>query len=319
VWEALWFAPGAPLGLIAARTVLGANALWIVLSRPDLPDLVSWPAAFWSGVPGALRLRYLMLPVGPLVEKAAYAGLCLALVAVVAGVLPRLSCFVAAALLYHFAPFEEILTTSNGPYLGGLTVPVLGLFILSFTPAPSRGDEPSPEYRWPLTLIRLLIACQYLFAGIAKLHFTGLHWISAENIEATALVFMTYEARPPWAHWLVGHPVLAGLTGAGVLSIELLFVLAVVSKAAARVLASAAAVSHLFLLQVFGIAPLSLPLLLLFLDWDALDRRHSTLAVTSVSMRPSSGQKDRSSARSSSAPNRARKRTRKLLTGVIPS
>ena len=272
-WDALWFSPGSPLGPIAARTVLAANALWIVLSRPDLPDLVSWPGAFWSVVPHSLRLRYFLLSGAPLVEWAAYAALCVSLVAALAGVLPRLSCFAAAALLYHFAPFEEILTTSNGPYLGGLTLPVLGLFVLSFIPAPSRGAAPSPEHRWPLTLVRVLVAFSYLFAGIAKLRLTGGHWVSAENLEATALLFMTYEARPPWADWLVGHPVRAVLTGATLLSIELAFILAVTSKTAARILVPAAAAAHVFVLQAFGVVPLSLPLLLLFVDWDSVDAR----------------------------------------------
>ncbi len=269
--EQFWFRPAAPLGLIAARTLLCANALWIVLSRPDLPYLPGWPAELWAGVPVGLRLRYLIVPVGTLVEQAAYGVLCLALLAGLLGLAPRVSCFVAASLLYHFAPFEEILTTSTGPYLHGLTLPVLGLFILSFASRPTLGSEPSPEHRWPLVLLRTLLAFSYLFAGFAKLTLTGPGWMSAENIEATALLFMTYEARPPWGHWLVDHRTLAGAAGVATVAFELLFISAVFSKRAAFVVIPVALAYHLVAFEALGVALLNAPLLLMFLDWDAID------------------------------------------------
>jgi hypothetical protein len=270
-WEQLFFRSAAPLGPIGARTLLCANALWIVLSRPDLADLPGWPPELWARVPPGLRCRYFILPVGTAIEQVAYGALCLALVAGLLGLVPRLSCFVAASLLYHFAPFEEILTTSTGPYLGGLTLPVLGLFILSFARTPALGSEPSPEHRWPLALVQMLLAFRYLFAGVAKLTLTGPGWMSVENVEATALLLMTYETRPPWGHWLVDHPALALAAGVGTVALELSFIGAVFSRRAAWVVMPAALALDLLAFQTLGVAFLNAPLLLLLLDWDGID------------------------------------------------
>jgi hypothetical protein len=270
-WDHYWFRPAFPLGLIAARVLLAANALWIVLSRADLADLAGWPPELWAGVPLGLRLRYLILPVAPSLEQAAYVLLGTSLLAALVGVAPRVSCFVAATLLYHFAPFEEILTTRTGPYQGGLTLPTLGLFVLSFVPAPGWRSAPSPDCRWPVVLVRVLLAFSYLFAGVAKLTLTGLHWVSAENIEATALLFMTYEAPPPWAHWLVDHPWNARLAGIGVWAFEMLFVSAVFWRTAARIAVPLGLAYHMFVFEVFGSFPFNAPLLLLMVDWDALE------------------------------------------------
>ena len=268
-WCSFWFRPAGPRGLLAARALLGVNALWIVLSRSDLADLAGWPPELWAGVTAALRVRYLIPPGGAWLERAAYGVLVVSLVAAVVGVVPRLASFVAAALLYHFAPFEQILITPTGPYQGGLTLPTLGLFIVAFSPTPRGASEPSPDYRWPLQLLRLLLAFRYLFAGIAKLTLTGLHWPSAENVEATALLLMTYEARPPWAHWLVDQPMNASLAGIGLLAFELAFVGAVFSPAAARIMTPLAVGLHLFFFETLGVFPLNAPLLLFFVDWDA--------------------------------------------------
>jgi hypothetical protein len=270
-WNDFWFRPASPLGPIVARVLLAANALWIVLSRPDLANLAGWPPELWAGVSPGLRLRYLILPVALPWEQAAYGALCVSLLAAVLGVAPRVSCFVAAVLLYHFAPFEEILTTKTGPYQGGLTLPNLGLFVLSFLPAPIRGSAPTPDHRWPVALLRMLLAFSYLFAGLAKLTLTGPHWMSAENIEATALLFMTYEARPPWAHWLVDHAWNARLAGIFVVAFELLFISAVFWRVAAWIAVPLGFAFHMFLFKALGVFPFNAPLLLLLVDWDAVE------------------------------------------------
>jgi hypothetical protein len=269
-WEGFWFRPAFPLGLIVARVLLAANALWIVLSRADLADLAGWPSELWAGVSPGLRLRYLILPVAPSLEQAAYFLLGASLLAAFLGITPRVSCFVAATLLYHFAPFEEILTTRTGPYQGGLTLPTLGLFILSFVPAPAWGSAPPPDCRWPVVLLRMLLAMSYLFAGVAKLTLTGPHWMSADNIEATALVFMTYEVPPAWAHWLVDHPWNARLAGIGMWAFEMLFVTALFWRTLAWIAIPLGLAFHLLAFEAFGSFPFNAPLLLLLVDWDAL-------------------------------------------------
>jgi hypothetical protein len=268
-WDDFWFRPAGAANLIAARMLLCAHALWIVLSRPDLPDLAGWPPELLARVDGGLRLRYLILPVAPVFERVAYLALWLALVAGLLGMRPRVSCFVAATLLYHFAPFEAILTSNTGPYLGGLTLSVLGLVAVAVAPAPSLLAPASADHRWPVVLLRALLGLAYSCAGLAKLRLTGVHWMSAENIEATALLFMTYEARPMWAHWLVGRPLNAAAVGAGALALDLVFVSAVFSSSAARVLVPIALAANVLAFPMLGLAFLDAPLLLLFVDWES--------------------------------------------------
>ena len=58
-WDRFWFAPEPALNLAAARIVLAAQALWILLSR-DIPALSALPPAFWAEVPASARWRFLV-------------------------------------------------------------------------------------------------------------------------------------------------------------------------------------------------------------------------------------------------------------------
>src|SRR5262245_63081429 len=107
-WDRFWFQPASPTGLTVARALVAANTLWILLSRRDLPDIVSWPPEFWASVDRFTKLRF-MVGVLPLeAERALYVLLYIALVAALVGVRARIACLVAGLLLYHFAPLEEI-------------------------------------------------------------------------------------------------------------------------------------------------------------------------------------------------------------------
>ncbi|HET7295482.1 MAG TPA: hypothetical protein VFM88_23910, partial [Vicinamibacteria bacterium] len=118
------------------------------------------------------KLRFLMV-FGLPMERALYGVLHLTLLTALAGIFPRASCFVSGLLLYHFAPFETIIRTAN-PYLRGLTIPTLGLLVLSFSRCGDalalgmrqRREVPAPswEYRWPLRLVQVLFCQVYLFA-----------------------------------------------------------------------------------------------------------------------------------------------------------
>ena len=109
-WSRFWYRPGSARNLAAARILLSATALWVVLSRADLPSILAFPDEFWLAVSTERRLRFLMV-FGLAGERVLYAGLHVALLGALLGVLPRASCFASGLLLYHFAPFETILRT----------------------------------------------------------------------------------------------------------------------------------------------------------------------------------------------------------------
>ncbi len=272
-WDAFWFRPASPLGLIGARAVVSLQTLWLLWSRPDLPEILAWPRGFWSGVDPLLLLRFgiVGLPVG--VERLLYWALQAALLLNVLGFIPRTAGLVAGLLLYHFAPFEDIFASQGGPFFRGFSVSVAALLILSFAVVPRRGHDASPEYRWPLALIQLLFSFTYLFSGLAKLIAIGPVWASGRNFEGLVLGLILPEVRPAWAHWFVGSPWLCALGGAAGLFMDFAFVAAVFSRRAARFVIPAVFVLHLLVFQVMGVFFPATPLLLLFLDWDALDAR----------------------------------------------
>lgn len=271
LWERVWFRPAHPLCPAAARVILCAQALWILLSRPDLPDLARWPREFRALVDPMLFLRFgLGLPAGA--EWALFLLLHVALVLALLGVRPALTCFLSALLLYHFAPFEEIVAGLPHTAFGGLTVPALGLFILSFArAAPVRG-APSAESRWPFALVQFLLALGYFLPFVAKLRFSGPGWFTAENIHHYALGNATVTAAP-FAAALAARPLLCAAVAAGTLLLESLSPLVLVWARFALAFACAALLFHLGIVLAIGYFFPSLPLLLLLLDWDALGRR----------------------------------------------
>lgn len=272
LWERLWFRPASPLGLLAARTLLAAQALWIVLSRPDLPELSGWPREFWRFVDPALRLRFGIAEVPASVEQALFLALHGTLVATLLGVAPRLAALLSAALLYHFGPFEELLIGMPYTSFGGLTLPTAGLFVLSFAATPRRRSDPSPEFRWPLALLQVLFSFNYLFPGLLKLRYAGPGWFTGPAI-GDFLVANYFVTRAPWTPWIAGQPAICWAIALGTLVLELGFPLAVVWRRAALVLVPLALAFHLGIIWTLGYFFPSLPLLLLFVDWDRLDAR----------------------------------------------
>jgi hypothetical protein len=272
LWERAWFRPAHPLCLTATRSILCLQALWILLSRPDLPDLARWPVEFWvlSGRSLPARFGIVRLPV--VAERGLFLVLHASLVAALAGLRPRLACLVSGLLLYHFAPFEEVIARMPHTAFGGLTVPTLGLIVLSFAESPPRGAAPSAEYRWPFALVQLLFAFGYFFPTLAKLRFSGPGWFTAENIRYYALGNLGVTGAP-LAAWVAERPLLCGAIALATLLLEGLSPLVVLSPAAAMAFIPAALVFHVGIVLVIGYFYPSLPLLLLLLDWDRIGRR----------------------------------------------
>ena len=90
-FERFWFAPEAQVNLTAARVILAASALWVVLSRRDLPSVLQLPDAIWQTVSLQTRLRFLIaLPVQA--ERGLWLALHAFLFAALFGLWRRWSC-----------------------------------------------------------------------------------------------------------------------------------------------------------------------------------------------------------------------------------
>jgi hypothetical protein len=269
-WHQLWFRPVSPLGLVVTRTVVAAQALWILLSRPDLPDLVSWPREFWRSVPTATAFRFGFVGLPVAAEQALFATLHATLATTLLGLRSRASCLASGLLLYHFAPLDELNTGVVHTFFGGLTFPVLALLVLAFAEVPRLGKAPSPEYCWPLSLVRLLLASSYFFAGVAKLVWVGPRWFTGDNIRGVLLTHWSFDGSA-WALWVAGQPALCWAIAIGTAGLEFLFPLVLVSQRAAYGLIAVAVVFHVGIVKTLGLVFLSFPGLLVFFDWDRID------------------------------------------------
>lgn len=277
-WNHHWFRPADPLGVVAVRVLAGGNALWLVLSRPDLPGVLAWPREVLTSDASLSSLRFFVLLLPVTVERFLYVLLHGALVATILGIHPRLLSGLSAVLLYHFAPFEHLMA-SGQLWFQGLTLPLLMLFVVAFA-APARpGMPPSWEYRWPLASAQFLLATQYFLAGTAKLVQVGPVWLSGDNFAQLLLIQASRQTIvTPWALTLAGSPIACWSVAIGTVVLELLWPLALVSRRAALLFVPVSIIGHVGIIGTFGLVFLNLPLLPLFLDWDAIARRLARLA-----------------------------------------
>ncbi len=289
-WNRFWYGQGSPTNLAAARIVFGSTSLWVLVSR-NFAGMSGLPSEFWSAVPASASWRYLDFGGHPALERGLEWAAGIALVCAIAGVLPRISCFIAGMLLYHLAPLETIIWTPN-PYARGLTISVLALLTLAFSPcgdrwalkfAHSRGQAAERgDYTWPLRLIQLFVAQIYFFSGFAKISHSGWRWASASNLRSWLLYFSEEDQVRVFhtlGRWLAERPLLCQVIGVGTLILELGFITVLFSKTARRLLVPLAAVFHLGILLSMNLAFLNVPQLLVFVDWDvaaAWLRRKST-------------------------------------------
>lgn len=279
LWERFWYRPEPPANLAVARILLAGTALWVVLSRFDLPSILAFPPELWAGVSPERRIRFLMVfSLG--FERFLYGLVHVTLLMALLGVFPRLSCFLSGLLLYHFAPFETIIRSAN-PYLRGLTIPTLGLLVLSFSrcgdalsvfpPRRPATLPPSWEYRWGLALVQVLFCQIYLFAGYSKLFTSGLSWVTAGNIRGHLLVLNQALVQPPGASWgyaLAREPLLCAIVAWAGLALEFAFPMVLFWKRARWLLLPAAFLFHAANSVLFRIFFQNVPLLLLFVDWN---------------------------------------------------
>jgi hypothetical protein len=125
-------------------------------------------------------------------------------------------------------------------------------------------------------LIQLLFAQIYFFAGWSKLVTSGFAWLSPLNIRNYVLVLdqtLGFREGTPGGNAIVRWPALAAAVALAGIFLDLLFPLVLVSRRARWILLPATAFFNLANGLVFHIWFQNAPLLLLFVDWDALRRR----------------------------------------------
>jgi hypothetical protein len=278
IWNAFWFSPGSAIDLAAARILVSATAIWVLLSR-DLPALSGVPQAFWSTVRASFQWRYLLFPGHESLERWLQGLALLALVATCFGIFPRIGALVAAVLLVHLTPLE--LFQSVGAFTW--SIPILGLFFVSASPC---GDalslrpelRISPlgwEYHWPVQAIRVQLCLLYFFSAYSKMWHAGLSWAAPAHMQAWVLGCSQREhpVFGSFAPWVAQHLWVCGAMGILALAVEFTFPLALISRRARLVLVPVALAMHVGIVLVLNITVFYWPVLLVFLDWQSLAAR----------------------------------------------
>lgn len=281
-WERFWFRPGSAVNLAAARMVFAGQSLWILLSR-DYAATSGLPPEYWSGVTLRGQWRFLAFPGHPGIEYLLQGIAVTVLVAALVGLYPRLACLAGALLLYHLAPLETIYWTHTA-YTRGLTFSVLGLFVLGLAPSgdalalwPRRpGAHEAWEYHWPLVLLFTIVSFSYLFAAYAKIVAVGPDWLSGLTAREWLYLLSKDDQVAVFSSlglWLAARPALCTLIGVGTIIFEAGFIAAVFSKRARRVIIPLAFAFHTVVLFSMNIVWLTAPMLLIFIDWEAVGRK----------------------------------------------
>jgi hypothetical protein len=279
-WNRFWFTPTSPRNVAAARITFAAYSIWVLASR-NLAEMSALPSDFWSRVGPTSRWRYLDFPGHSSLEHALVWVAGGALVCALLGVLPRLSCFVSGILLYHLAPLESIIWIPH-PYARGLTISVIALLTLAFSPCGdwwtlTRREKTLPalsaDYTWPVRLIQVFLVQVYLFAGYAKVAVVGWKWASADNVR-NWILYCIEEDQIRVFHslgaWVAERPTVCLAIGVTTLVIELGMFTVLFSKTARRVLVPLVVLFHLGILLCMNLTFLNVPQLLVFVNWDAV-------------------------------------------------
>ena len=289
LFERTFFEETTPVNAGVMRIVTAANALWIVLSRPNLPDLLLWPDAMWSTVMPQTHWRFLLLW-NDRTEWALWLALHAALVLTLFGIATRWSALAAGLLLYHFAPLESIWNGGN-PYLRGFTISVIALLTVAASASAGEFRElqrRSWEHRWPVVLIQFVFCSMYFFAGLSKLVTSGLEWMTAENMRLVILGLdqvLSFPGGRSGALFVADRPWLAAAVGVIGIAFELIFPLALFSRRVRIVALAGAVFFHIANYFALHIHFPEMALLVVFIDWQRL---HSALTIPAWRQRWSS-------------------------------
>lgn len=271
--DSFWFSPRRPEPLALCRIVF-CGALFALYAGEDFRfaaalaplhwEPISFVALLAPGPPSAAAVGVLQV-----IWKAS-------LLATALGVATRPAsaiAFLGAAWL--FATVYGVARTSHEMAAATLALGVLALsrcgdaWSVDAALARRRGrtaPEASAEYRWPIQLVRVVVCLTFFGAGVSKLRDGGLAWIFSDSLQ-----LLIAERALPFGLWIASHPLLCRALAAGVVLVETLHPLALVSPRAAALLVPASFGMLLGFRAAMGVPFWPLAALHVFwIPWDRL-------------------------------------------------
>jgi hypothetical protein len=131
---------------------------------------------------------------------------------------------------------------------------------------PIRGEA----YGWPVRTAMVVVALAYFFVGLQKLRFSGLDWVTSDNLRWALYASSDSQAEPNALALFVADRVwLAHLLAAGTVFVELCFPLALVLPRLRWLLVPAVVSLHLGIWLAMGLdySAQALTVIIVFVDW----------------------------------------------------
>ena len=226
------FAPEDPRRLAALRIGL-FGLLAIRLAINDYASVTDQPSSLFDPIS-----LFEVLPSMPseglavVVQIVGVVAACLAAI----GLWARLSLPLALAA----AVFLNLMLNATGKVIHNDVLLVLCLIPLALVPtaatrtwslaASRRRDAgvptPGPAYGWPIRTAMIIVAFAYLFAGLQKLRYSGIDWVTSENLRWVLYASSDSQETPnEFALFIADRAWLAHLFAGGSLALELGFIL----------------------------------------------------------------------------------------------
>lgn len=280
-----FFAPRLPGNLGFCRVIFFGLMLWF-----------HWPVDFtvWSALPASFDQNpfplfdALRLPVASVKTVAVIEGFWkFSLLLACIGFLTRISAATAFVLgLYLLGIPHNFGKAGHGDGVLIITMAILALsrcgdswsldrLLRSYRAGPPvAASAASGEYNWPVKMVWLLSSLVFFAAGVAKLRYSGLEWITSDNM-ANMLIQHHYKSDPivGWGKVIANWPLVCKFLAAMTIFVELFFPLAMFNRWARWFF-----VASMFLMQV-GIAVLMgvvftqfMFVYLFWVPWDSVGR-----------------------------------------------
>jgi hypothetical protein len=134
----------------------------------------------------------------------------------------------------------------------------------------------SARYGWPLRTAMVVVTGGYFFTGLAKLLFSGLAWVTSDNLRWVLYASSDAQASPNGLGLLIAdHPWLAHLVAAATLMLELGFPLVLFRPRAAWIFVPGVVLLHTSIWATMHLDYFAwvATVLVVFVDWPALVHR----------------------------------------------
>lgn len=294
-WNSFWFEPSSPANLGFCRAVF-YGALFFYFLPQDFSSWAEVSPAFWYPLwlfDGRLSLPGLAATYPALsgnLLTAMQVGWKLALGLSCLGLLTRLSTAGAFVLGLYLLGLPASYGHASHQFM--IVIIVMGIMALSrcgaswsldrsFSIALARGKSSgrsvvhSGEYTWPLRTIWLAMAYVFLAAGASKLRYSGAEWVTSDTL-AYSLIINNYHAGSTndpvttWGLHLAQSRWLCRLLAASVMTLELLFPLALFSRKLRYIFLPASLLMLISIRLLLG--PSFVLLMLCYVFWVPWDR-----------------------------------------------